>query len=99
MIILQIIQRISAEADDSSIAREIRSGKEESFEILYNCYHRHLFPMAKKYVKEQSLAEDAVQDVYVKLWVKRESLDPSRSVKGYLFTMMKNHLLNVIRDQ
>ncbi|MEX1063206.1 MAG: RNA polymerase sigma-70 factor [Balneolaceae bacterium] len=84
---------------DAVLAEKIGEGCSESFEKIYERYHRPLFFMAKKYLKDQELAEDAVQDIFVKLWEKRDTLDASRSVKGFLFTMLKNHLLNVIRDQ
>lgn len=44
------------------------------------------------------MAEDAVQDVFVKLWEMRKRLDENKSLKGLLFTMLKNHILNLIRD-
>lgn len=84
---------------DIILAEKIRQGNKEAFKEIYDRYHRQLFFLAKKYVKKQQLAEDAVQDVFLKLWKKRSTLDSSKSVKAFLFTMMKNHLLNMIRDQ
>lgn len=84
---------------DSLLAERIGKGDERAFEVLYERYHRRLYWMAKKYVKDPGLAEDAVQDIYVKLWRKRNGIDPSRSIRSFLFTMLKNHLLNMIRDQ
>lgn len=85
--------------DDFTLAEKIRNGDRNAFEMIYSRYHHQLFYMAKKYVKSHDLAEDAVQNVFVKLWMKRGSVDPGRSIKSFLFTMLKNHLLNTIRDQ
>ena len=58
-----------------------------------------MYYIAKKYVKDHGLAEDAVQDIFVKVWEKREELDASKSIRGYLFAMLKNYVLNMIRHR
>jgi len=82
-----------------NLSSKIRRGDTSSFELIYRRHHQQLFYLAQRYLKDQGLAEDAVQDVFVKLWAKRKQLDPGRPVKGYLFTMLKNHVLNMIRDR
>lgn len=85
--------------DDHILVRGIKRGNRESFKKLYNKYHKPLYYVSKKYLKNESFAKDAVQDVYIKLWQNRENLKESSSVKSYLFTMLKNHVLNMIRDK
>lgn len=84
---------------DSIIVQKIREGCKKAFRELYNRYHVQMFFIAKKYIKDSSLAQDAVQDIFVKLWEKRNKLNNIKSVKSYLFTMVKNHVLNMIRDR
>jgi len=83
---------------DTELAENIRDGCEKSFREIYERYHVQLYYVAKKYVKDPSLAEDAVQDIFVTLWEKRTKIEPSKSLKGFLFTMLKNHVLNMLRD-
>jgi len=45
------------------------------------------------------MAEDAVHEVFVKLWINRAQLDPEQGVRNFLFKCLKFHVLNVIRDQ
>jgi len=85
--------------DDSGLVKLIRLGDKQAFEEIYERYHRQLFFMAMKYLKSKNLSEDAVQDVFVKLWQKRDELDPHKSVKGLLFISLKNHVLNMIRNR
>lgn len=85
--------------NDTDLVVKITRSSERAFRELYERYHRQMYYVAKKYVKEPSLAEDAVQDIFVKLWENRGSLDSSKSIKGFLFTMLKNHVLNMIRDR
>lgn len=85
--------------DDTGLVRLISLGNKQAFEEIYERYHRQLFYLAMKYLKSKSLSEDAVQDVFVKLWQKRGELDPDKSVKGFLFISLKNHVLNMIRNR
>lgn len=85
--------------NDTLLSQKIQKGSEEAFSIIYERYHVQMYFMAKKYVKDTGLAEDAVQDIFVKLWQKRDALDKSKSLKGFLFTMLRNHVLNMIRDR
>lgn len=86
------------ELNDTSLVQKIREGNEKAFREIYDRNHVQMFYIAKKYVKDSSLAEDAVQDIFVKLWEKRHKLDETKSIKGFLFTMLRNHILNMLRD-
>jgi len=84
---------------DTDLAKKIRNGNERAFREIYDRYHVQMYYIAKKYVKRTTLAEDAVQDIFVKLWEKRSTIDHTKSVKGLLFTMLRNHVLNMLRDR
>ncbi len=84
---------------DSDLVRLIIKGDMSAFEELYERYHELLFFLALKYLKNESLSEDAIQDIFTKLWQNRGNLDPGKSVKYYLLVNMKNHIMNMIRNQ
>lgn len=50
------------------------------------------------YVNDRDSAQEIVQDVFINLWEKRETIDPGKPVKSYLFTSVRNRCLNFIRD-
>ncbi len=79
--------------------QKLKEGDEECFKNVYDEFHRPLYGIAFKYLKSKDLAEDAVHDVFVKLWNHRKELDKTGSLKGFLFTSIKNHVLNMIRDR
>lgn len=87
------------ETDNATLASEIKKGGKGALKKLYNRYHKQLYFVAKRYLKNEELAEDAVQDVFLKVWDKRERLDQERSIEGFLFTVLKNHVLNMVRDE
>jgi len=71
----------------------------KEFEELFRLHYTFLCNFARQYVGESEAAEDLTQGVFVTLWEKREEIDPQRSIKSLLFTMVKNRCLNYLRDQ
>ncbi len=60
---------------------------------------RKLYRFAFRFLNNGEEAEDAVQDVCIKLWNKRESLGKYRSVEAFAMTMTRNHCLDRIRKK
>ncbi len=83
---------------DSFLAEQVRKGNQLAFATLFNQYHKSLYQLAYRYLKSQEMAEDAVQHVFVKFWENRNNINENLSVKNLLFTSLKNHTLNVLRD-
>ena len=75
------------------------AGDEEAFSSLFRTYYELLYQFAGRYSRDPQSAESIVQDVFVKLWEKRESLQIRSNVKSYLYTAVRNHALNVIKRE
>ena len=69
-----------------------------AFTILYNTYSDQAYRLAFKYLCNKELAEDAVQNLFMKVWTKRDCLDERRPLNHFLFTVLKNDILNILRD-
>lgn len=82
--------------EDSKLFKRLNYGDEQAFRLIYEKYHKPLFGLAFKYLQSKELAEDAVHDIFIKVWSKRKKLDSSGTLKHFLFTVTKNHVLNVI---
>ena len=85
--------------DDDKLFARISQGDEEAFTIVYNKYHKLIYVLAYRYLMSVEMAEDVVQHVFTRLWEYRSELCVSISLKNYLFTMTKNHVLNLIRNE
>lgn len=92
-------KQILTEATDEQLFARVNQGSEQAFELVYEKYHKLLYVLAYRYLMDKDRAEDAVQNVFVKLWEYRERLNIGISLRNFLFTMTKNHVLNVIRDE
>ncbi|MGB5895603.1 MAG: RNA polymerase sigma-70 factor [Ignavibacteriaceae bacterium] len=76
---------------------KIRSGDSAAFEELFNLYCQQLINFSTNYVTDKQIAENIVQDVFVSVWQNRTNLDPSKMIKAYLFTAVKNNSLKHLR--
>lgn len=76
---------------------QITKGDEKAFEALFRAYYPFLCHYATQILKDSSAAEEIVQELFVKLWEKREDTHIETSVKNYLFRAVKNHCLNYVR--
>lgn len=86
------------ELTDKELALRLKQHDEVAFETLFRRYYHYLYSIAIQYVKDPALAEDALQEVYLKLWTNRAQLDESQSIRNYLATAMRHQVLNLIRD-
>lgn len=85
--------------EDRLLLQGLKAGDEHSFREIYTKYHKQLYSLSMKYLRRRELAEDAVHDVFIKLWRDRKELKMSGSLRGFLFTAAKNHVLNMIAKQ
>ena len=69
-----------------------------TFEQLFRTHFAALCSYAMNYLKDSDNAKEIVHEVFINLWEKRESIDPDKPVKSYLYTSVYNRCMNHIRD-
>ena len=69
-------------------------GDEQAFTRLYEAYSGVSYSFVLSLVKDSAEAKDVVHDVFIKLWVRRESLCRVASFSAYLFRMLKNAVVD-----
>lgn len=84
---------------DPELLALLPKGNEQAFTAIYERYHKLLYVVAYKYLKENDAAKDTVQQIFLKLWEARTALSITLNLRNYLYTMLKNHLLNEIRNR
>ena len=76
----------------------LNSLDENALEQLFRTHFKGLCMFANGIVKDYETAREIVQDSFVSLWMKRDTIDLSKPVKTYLFTTVRNKCLNHLRD-
>lgn len=69
-----------------------------AFEYLFDIFYEKLMRVALYFLGRDLLAEDAISDVFYKLWSNRKKLKKVENLENYLFTMTKNQCLYIIRS-
>lgn len=82
---------------DSEQLIMVAAGNELAFKQLFLKYHQQLGTHIIRITKSMDLAEEIVQDVFLKIWMNREALSEVHNFKAYLFVISKNHTLNCLR--
>ena len=83
---------------EKELVEKIKAGDALSFKKLFDTYSNQLLNFALQYLNNPPAAEDVVQEVFVKIWINRSRLNPSLSIKSYLFTAVRNQSLKFTRD-
>ncbi|MDD2243403.1 MAG: RNA polymerase sigma-70 factor [Bacilli bacterium] len=80
---------------ENSFNKEIT---EHTFRKYYDLYFNELCKSLNYYTHDVNAIEDAVQEVFVKLWENRDEIQIDY-IKTYLFTAARNRILNYLRDK
>ncbi|HYJ37269.1 MAG TPA: sigma-70 family RNA polymerase sigma factor [Chitinophagaceae bacterium] len=83
-----------------NVWNSFRNGNWISYGQLYDDHYRALNNYGYKFTKDVSLIEDAIHDLFVKLWTNRSTLgDTPPSVRNYLYKALRNILFRKIKAQ
>lgn len=81
---------------DKILVENLKKGDVESFEVIFKRYYKKLCLYAEDFVKERSMAEEIVSEVYLKIWENRERLVISSSFQAYLFASVHNNSIKYL---
>jgi RNA polymerase sigma-70 factor (family 1) len=76
---------------------KIREGDAAAFRELFYSYKDALFGYACKLSHSAELAEEVVQEVFMKVWIHRQQLDPEQSIQSYLYTITRHCVFNMLK--
>lgn len=80
--------------NETQLLYMLSEGSEYAFRELFNLHKQHIYKVAMVYVKQSPIAEEIVQDVFLKVWLHRDSLKDLASFKSWLYTVAKNQIIN-----
>jgi len=93
------IQPLRVEYSDSTVITLIKEGSEKAFEWVFKAHFKSLHSYAYTFLKDDELAEEVVQNVFFRVWEKREALKTDGSLKAYLYRAVHNESLNYLKHQ
>lgn len=82
---------------DETLTYLISRGIKDAFRELFERYASKIYCFSLKYLKNEEDAQELVQDVFMKIWEKREILDKSKNIRSFVFTVAVNTIYDTIR--
>lgn len=80
------------------ITLAIKAGSKDVFRSVYRAEYNNLVHFICSYTHNYQDAEDLTQETMMAIWENRESIDPDRNFRSYLYTIARNKTLNYLRD-
>ncbi len=85
------------ETSDIFLFNKVKKGDTVAFEQIFKKYYNDLARFCFTLVRDETVAEEITQEVYIYLWEKKEVIEISSSLKSYLFSAVKNKSINYIK--
>lgn len=83
--------------EEKDILLSLLEGNEQAFDKIYHLYSPRLFGKLMKLVKSETQAQEILQDVFLKIWEYRKSIDPEKSFRSFLFKIAENKVYDFFR--
>lgn len=80
--------------NEADLLALVAKGDERAFTELFDAYYRQLGEYVYKLTESMEVTEEIVQDVFIKIWLKKEKLPELDNFSYYLFILSKNQTLN-----
>ena len=81
------------------LLKQIAAGNETAFRQLYHHFYKKLLQFAFVLTKQKEVAEELAEDVFIKFWKNRHTVENIKNVKVYLYTATKNTCLNYLSSK
>jgi len=89
--------RIEKKYEESTLIALLAQDSEYAFQLIFDRHRNNIYKISMLYVKSPVIAEEIVQDVFLKLWFQRKDLSQIRSLESWLFIVTKNLTLNSLK--
>ena len=83
--------------NDQDLMVRLKSGDKKAFAALYNLYAEQIFKRLIRLVKHESIAEELLQDVFMRIWENLENIDLEKPFGAYLYRIAQNLVIDLFR--
>lgn len=82
---------------DNQLLHQIAKGDETAFRQLFDQYRDLIYSFSYQLTQSDIIAKDVVQDIFVKIWTTRSTLDQIVSIRAWMLRLTRNHVLNGLK--
>jgi RNA polymerase sigma-70 factor (ECF subfamily) len=80
--------------EEAKLIALLAADSEYAFQLLFDRHRNFIYRLAIRYLKSPAIAQEVVQDVFLKLWVQRKNLHSDKRLEPWLHRVAKNHIIN-----
>lgn len=84
--------------EEKNVLKLLAQGNEFAFSLMFDHYRGPIYGVALKFLKSREQADEVVQEVFLKVWAKRETLPYIDNFEGYLFTIARNLIFDELKE-
>lgn len=85
--------------DDKQLIKKLKEGDRAAFDALFYAFEPTLYSYAMKLTFDVEDAKEVVQEVFLKVWERRQWIDPQYNFDSFLFSIAKNLVYNKARHR
>lgn len=82
---------------EADLIEAVRNSDSDAFAVVFRRYYPVIQRFVYALLKDERFSEDIAQDVFAKLWLYRERLEPESSLKNYLYVMARNAAFDTLK--
>lgn len=86
-------------SEERELLQQIARGDESAYTLVFNHYSKQVFDVAMLYLKDPAPAREVVQEVFLKVWLKREGMSAIEDLANYLYILTRNHIYDSFKKQ
>jgi RNA polymerase sigma-70 factor (family 1) len=83
--------------EHTNLLHQVASGDEMAFRQLFEAYHPNIYTTALRITNDENIAQDVVQDTFLKVWINRNQLTTVDNFEGWLYTIARNITFNILK--
>ena len=84
---------------ENSVWSKFKSGDKEALSIIFLTYFDELYHYGSHLCADEDLVKDCIQNLFLKLWSNKKTLDNVEGIKPYLYKSLRNHIINELNKR
>ena len=92
---IKTVEKVSWNEDE--LFSHVKAGNKNAFEQLYRDHSRGIYGSLRRLTRDDELAKELLQDVFLKVWERKAALNPNKPFHFYLFSIARNSVTDFYR--
>ncbi len=92
-------ESINTSSSDLLLLSQLQTGNTKAFDLIFRKYYDNMCRFAFSIIHDADMSQSLVQDVFLRMWVRRSVIGHIENLPGYLTTMVKNQISDYLKDR